>query len=434
GGPFGTMIAFLLGGLLLVFIGQCYAELTPAIPVAGGEIAFTYKAFGPGLAFLTGWLLAFGYVSVGPFETASLGWLFEHLAPWTKTAALYSVGGSEVSLSLILPGFVIGLVVIVLNYRGVKSSVMFQLATTVLLLVCAVIFTTVAVLKGSFANLRPLFAGNGTLLGGLLSTVAVLGVVPYFMAGFDAIPQAAEESDETLKPRDLSRAILFSIAGGAVFYAIALGAVCLCMPWREAMLLDLPPSEVFERAFGYAWVSKMVLITGFLGLVTSLNGLFLASTRVLFSAGRGGLLPAWFGELHPTHHTPKNAILFAGTFALAGAVIGKAVIIPMVDVGALVFVIAWLLTCLAAIRLRRTAPDLERPYRVRYMVTMYAGVAVSVVLILLMVVPGSPAQLQWPLEYVIFGVWLTIGYGLYRRRRSRDDMSEEERNYLILDQ
>ncbi|MEN8164070.1 MAG: hypothetical protein ABFS37_08070, partial [Acidobacteriota bacterium] len=44
GGPFGTMIAFLLGGLLLVFIGQCYAELTPAIPVAGGEIAFTYKA------------------------------------------------------------------------------------------------------------------------------------------------------------------------------------------------------------------------------------------------------------------------------------------------------------------------------------------------------------------------------------------------------
>jgi len=434
GGPLGTIIAFLLGGLLFLSIGKCYAELTPAIPVAGGEVAFAYKAFGPGLAFLTGWMLAFGYVSVGPFETASLGWLFEALVPSAKTATLYSVGGSEVSLSLILPGFLVGLVVIALNYRGVKNSVVFQLITTGLLLICALIFSVVAVFKGSFSNLVPLFAGDQSLWGGLLSTVAVLGVVPFFMAGFDAIPQAAEESDEDLDPRDLSRAILFTIIGGAAFYAIAIGAISMCMPWQEAIRLDLPPAEVFEKAFGYAWVSKMVLITGFLGLITSLNGIFIASTRVLFSAGRGGLLPAWFGETHPTYHTPRNAILFAGFFALAGSLIGKAVIIPIVDVAALVFVIAWLLTCLSAIRLRKTAPDLKRAYRVRYMATMYIGSAISVILILLMVVPGSAAQLVWPLEYVIFAVWLVAGYGLYRWRRSRDDMSEEDRAYQILNE
>jgi amino acid transporter len=254
------------------------------------------------------------------------------------------------------------------------------------------------------------------------------------MAGFDAIPQAAEESGEDVDPRDLSKAIIFTIVGGAVFYAIALGAVCMCMPWREAIELDLPPAEVFEAAFGFTWVSKMVLFTGFLGLITSLNGIFIASTRVLFSCGRGGLLPSWFGETHPVYHTPKNAILFAGVFALAGSIIGKAVIVPIVNVASFVFVIAWMLTCLAAIRLRRTAPDLKRPYRIRFKATMYVGVAVSAILILLMVVPGSAAQLKWPLEYVIFTVWLVAGYGLYLWRRSRDDMSEEERTYQILNE
>jgi amino acid transporter len=432
GGPLGTILAFLLGGFFFVFIGKCYAELTPAIPVAGGEIAFTYKAFGPGLSFLTGWLLAFGYGSIGPFETASLGWLFEALVPSVKTATLYSVGGSDVSLSLILPGFLIGVVVIIVNYRGVKNSVVFQLITTAMLLICAAVFTTVALIRGDFSNWLPLFAGDGSLWGGLLATIAVLGVVPFFMAGFDAIPQAAEESGEDVKPRDLSRAIIVTIVGGSVFYAIALGAVCLCMPWREAVQLDLPPAEVFEAAFGYAWVSKMVLVTGFLGLVTSLNGIFIAATRVLFSAGRGGLLPSWFGETHPRFHTPKNSIVFCGVFTLAGAILGKAVIVPIVNVASFAFVIAWLLTCLAAIKLRRTAPNLNRPYRIRYTATMYVGVAVSAVLVLLMVVPGSAAQLTWPLEYVIFVVWLAAGFALYRWRRTRDDMSEEERTYQIL--
>lgn len=432
GGPLGTILAFLLGGLLLVPIGQCYSELTPAIPVAGGEVAFSYKAFGTGFAFLTGWILAWGYVSLGPFETASLGWLFEHLVPAAKTAPLYSFGGFDVSLTTILPGLVIGLFVVVVNYVGVRNSVIFQMITTALLLLCTLVFTAVAVVKGSPSNLRPLFSGGETLWAGTVSTVAVLGVVPWFLAGFDTIPQAAEEAGEEMDPRHLGRAIIMTIIGGAVFYAVAIGAVSMCLPWEEAALLDLPPVQVFEVAFGYTWVSKMVLVTGFLGLITSFNGVFIASTRLLFSAGRGGLLPRWFGETHPRYHTPKNAILFAGAIALVGPFIGRAVIIPIVDVAAFVFVLAWFLACLAAIRLRSTAPDLRRPYRVRHMAIMYLGALICGVLTILMVVPGSAAQLRWPLEYAIFVVWLGFGFVLYRWRRSFDEMTEDERAYQIL--
>ena len=69
GGPLGAMLAFGLGGLLLLPVGMCYAEMTSALPLAGGELAFSYKAFGKFVGFLTAWTLALGYISIMPFET-----------------------------------------------------------------------------------------------------------------------------------------------------------------------------------------------------------------------------------------------------------------------------------------------------------------------------------------------------------------------------
>ena len=77
GGPVGAMIAFLVGGMLLIPVGKCYAELTAAIPVAGGEVAFSFKAFGSFVCFLTAWALAFSYVMMTPFETIAIGTLLE---------------------------------------------------------------------------------------------------------------------------------------------------------------------------------------------------------------------------------------------------------------------------------------------------------------------------------------------------------------------
>ena len=108
GGPVGAMLAFLVGGLLLLPIGFCYAEMTAAIPLAGGELCFAYKAFGPRLAFVTAWLLALGYISVAPFETIAMGVMFEALLPQWATDALYvvTVGDRQerVALSTLLPG------------------------------------------------------------------------------------------------------------------------------------------------------------------------------------------------------------------------------------------------------------------------------------------------------------------------------------------
>ena len=241
GGPLGAMLAFLIGGLLLLPVGMCYAEMTSALPLAGGELAFSYKAFGPMTSFLTAWLLSLAYVAITPFETIAIGALLETLIPQIATEPLYYIGVGDdrerVALSTILPGLLVGSFLVWVNWQGARDSARFQTIVVAAMLACTIVFCGVALLRGDFANLQPLFAGQDAGRTGVAAAVsaivAVLVVVPFFMAGFDAIPQAAEESGAKMSPRQLGAAILISIASGAMFYVLIIFAVSMSMPWSE---------------------------------------------------------------------------------------------------------------------------------------------------------------------------------------------------------
>jgi APA family basic amino acid/polyamine antiporter len=438
GGPLGAMLAFLLGGLLLLPVGMCYAEMTSALPLAGGELAFSYKAFGPMTAFLTAWLLSLAYVAITPFETIAIGALLETLIPQIATEPLYHVGFGEekerVALSTILPGLLVGGFLVWVNWHGAKDSARFQTIIVAAMLACTVVFCSVALLRGDLGNLQPLFAGQVAGPAGaaaaMSAVIAVLVVVPFFMAGFDAIPQAAEESGVKMSPRQLGAAILISIASGAVFYVLIIFAVSMSMPWTESARLPMTTSAVFEAAFGFVWAAKLVIFTALLGLVTTLNGMYVAASRLLFSLGRGGMLPQWFAYVHPEHHTPQNALLFVGVISLAGPFVGKFLLTPIVNTGSFVFMIAVAVTCASAIRLRGSAAALARPYRAPT-AALYAGAAVSVALILLMVMPQSPGQLG-DLEFLIVTAWFAAGVAGYSWRQRRQPLDRHTRDYLVL--
>jgi len=438
GGPLGAMIAFLIGGLLLLPVGMCYAEMTAALPLAGGEVSFAYKAFGTTPAFAAGWALALSYTIVTPFETIAIGSLLETLIPAIETEALYHVGIGDVqervSLSTIIPGLAVGLYLLWLNYQGAKNSAQFQLWVVYALVTCAVIFTTVALINGDVENLKPLFAVREGSPHGIAAIAApiisVLVVVPFFMSGFDAIPQAAEEAGEHVPPRQLGMAILASIIAGAIFYTLIILAVSMSMPWTVSSTLPMTSAAVFEAAFGYVWASKLVIFTALLGLVTTLNGMYVAASRLLFSLGRGGMLPHWFAGVHPTHHTPKNALIFVGVISLLGPFVGKFALSPIVNSSSLMFTVALFITSLATVSLRKSHPDMDRPYRAMPL-ALYLGPVISITLILLMTLPQSPGQLG-QVEFMVVGVWVLLGLIAYTLRRWRHPVPKEERDYLIL--
>ncbi|MEZ5397465.1 MAG: amino acid permease [Bryobacterales bacterium] len=106
----------------MLLIGLCYAELTAMLPVAGGEVAYAFAAHGVGRAFVVGWFLAFGYLSVSAFEAISVARVAGYLWPVFDRWPLYSIGGEPVYAPHLALGVMLTLGVTWLNYRGISGA------------------------------------------------------------------------------------------------------------------------------------------------------------------------------------------------------------------------------------------------------------------------------------------------------------------------
>lgn len=433
-GPVGAIAAFLAGGALMVTIGLCYAELTPMLPLAGGEVAYAYRASGTAKAFLVGWFLAFGYLSVSAFEAISVGRVLSHLVPGIDRWPLWELGGATVHGShLLLAAAFTGAITLV-NYRGARSASRLQVWLTGAFVLAAAVFVLAGLFAGEWKNLAPAFPSDATAPQALAGCAAVFVTAPFWFVGFDTIPQGAEEAAVGLPARRLGLMILASIACAAVFYAVLILSVSLTGPWSELVGAELPTAAAFRRVFVSPWLVDLVLLSALLGLLTSWNGFFLAGSRVLFALGRGRILPRALGQAHPRFGTPANAVLFSGAVTLAGALLGRGAMLAFVDVGSLCIAAAFLGVTQATIRLRRTAPELERPYRIPGgLVLPRVAMLGSGAILLALLVPGSPVALTWPLEWAVLGGVLVLGTVCWvGGARERTALTEAERARLVL--
>ncbi len=215
-GPMGAVIAFSIGGLLMLAIGLCYAEVTAALPLSGGEVAYAYKAFGTSKAYIVGWFLVFGYLSVSAFEAVSISKVISYLIPSLDYWQVYSVNGSPIYFSHIILSAFFVLLISVINYTGVKNSSRFQVGLTVLFISLTFIFVIAGLVMGDWDNLSPMFSANNS--GSIAAGIAmVLVTVPFWFVGFDTIPQAAEEAKETISHKTIGLLIPLSIVAAVCF-------------------------------------------------------------------------------------------------------------------------------------------------------------------------------------------------------------------------
>ncbi len=434
-GPGGAVLAFLIGGAVMLCIGLCYAELTPMLPVAGGEVAYAYKAFGTFKAFLVGWVLAFGYVSISGFEAISIGRVLSYLIPGIDQWPLYSLAGSTVYASHLLLGVVCTALITWVNWIGARSAARLQVWLTIAFVAVTAIFIFAGFSVGDRVHLSPLFAGasQGGALAGL---IAVLVTIPFWFVGFDTIPQGAEEASVSVKPRTLALIIVASIVAAIGFYVLVILSVAMLGPWQTLATANLPAAHAFELAFHSPWMRDLVLIAALLGLFTSWNGFFLAGSRVIFALGRGRIIPLVFGQTHARHGTPHRAVLLVGGLTVLAPMLGRDALLALVNAGSFCIALAFLGVSLSLLRLRRDYPEQPRPFRLKG-ARAIAGIAAvgSLSMLLAMIVPGSPAALSWPREFIVLAIMFAAGGLLwFTASSSRDEVSEEQRESLILDQ
>ncbi|MDD5563874.1 MAG: APC family permease [Thermoanaerobaculaceae bacterium] len=407
GGPVGAMVAFALGGVLLLPIGYVYGRLVIAIPDAGSEIAYTGRVFPRAVSFGTGWMMTLAYLVVCPWEAIAIGRLAGYVLPAMNTRPLYSVAGQPVYLPHLVLGLALTAVLTLVNVRGVRLSASVQSWATAAVLVLFVVFAAFGAARGSAANFSPPFAAGGALVSILL----VLQIVPYFMTGFESIPKCVEEASPGAGAKSLFRAILVALGVGTLFYVAVIAVVAFVSPWQALLGERFATAVAFERAFHAGWIVDLILTTAVISLLKVFNGNFIAASRLLFAMGRGGLIDERAGRVHADYRTPWNAVLFVGLATAAGVFLGGAVLVPIAEVGSLAAVIGWLASCAAYLvvaenRKRRAVAGI--------------GVLVTLALLVLKLLPTVPGHFtRW--EWVALAAWAALGLALRlsgRRRRT----------------
>ena len=414
-GFMGSIIAMLIGGVMVFFVGLTYAELTSAMPQCGGEHVFSYRAMGPTGSFVCTWMIILGYVATSAFEATALPTVITYLFPKFNQVYLYSIAGKDIYLTTILLGVGVAVLITFINIRGAKTAAILQTVLTAIIAIAGILLVVGSAINGDGANITGQMweSGSGTTLG---SVFKVACMTPFLFIGFDVIPQAAEEINVPYKK--IGKIMLLSIFLAVAWYLLIIFAVCYIMP-QSAIAQEmssqngLVSAKAIEIAFRSPLMGKVLIIGGLCGIITSWNSFLMGGSRALYSMGESLMIPKMFGKLGK-HKTPEAAIILCGIACVAAPFFGRGVLVWLVDAASFGCVIAYMFVSISFCILRKKKPEMARPYKVK------AGKFVGVMAVLmagfmtlLYIVPASfSAALVWQ-EWVVVGIWLALGVFFY---------------------
>lgn len=411
----GSIIAMLIGGVMVFFVGLTYAELTSAMPQCGGEHVFSYRAMGPTGSFVCTWMIILGYVATSAFEATALPTVITYLFPEFNQVYLYSIAGKDIYLTTILLGVVVAVLITFINIRGAKTAAILQTVLTAIIAIAGILLVVGSAVNGDGANITGQMweSGSGNTLG---SVFKVACMTPFLFIGFDVIPQAAEEINVPYKK--IGKIMLLSIFLAVAWYLLIIFAVCYIMP-QSAIAQEmssqngLVSAKAIEITFRSPLMGKVLIIGGLCGIITSWNSFLMGGSRALYSMGESLMIPKMFGKLGK-HKTPEAAIILCGIACVAAPFFGRGVLVWLVDAASFGCVIAYMFVSISFCILRKKKPEMARPYKVKagrfvgVMAVLMAGF-----MTLLYIVPASfSAALVWQ-EWIVVGIWLALGAFFY---------------------
>ncbi len=410
-GVFGTVLGFVIGGTMIFFVGLTYSELTAAMPRAGGVRLFSYKAFGPIGSYVCSWFMVLSYIGVVCFEACSLPTVIQYIFPGFLQGYLYSVAGFDIYATWLASALIIAILITYINIRGIKAAAVLQTVLTVIIAAVGILLVAASAINGRADNLTgQLFLGEGgfNIIKNVLS-VAV--VAPFFLFGFDVIPQVAEEINVPLKK--VGRLMLFSIILAVGFYGLVVTAVGLVMNLSDiASSLEqngLVTAEAMAKVFSSETMAKVLIIGGICGIVTSWNSFLIGGSRALFSMAEAHMIPSTFGKLHEKYKTPTNAILLVGLLSIISVFFGRTMLVWISDVASFACCIAYCMVAVAFLVIRKKMPDMPRPYKVkRFMSVGLIAAIMAGIMAVLYLIPGSGCSFTAQ-EHVIAVIWVVLG-------------------------
>lgn len=411
GGVIGAIIGFAIGGLMIFFVGLTYAELTSAMPQCGGEHVFSYKAMGPIGSFICTWAIILGYVSVVCFEACAFPTIIQYIYPGFLKGYLYTVAGFDIYASWLAVAVILSIFITYINIKGAKTAAILQTILTAIIGGVGILLIVSSAITGDASNLQgQLFMGEST--GSIIKAIISVAVVtPFFFIGFDVIPQAAEEINVPLKK--IGKILILSIVLAVVFYALIIFGVGYLMNPQDILASQsgsgMVTADAMAKAFNSSIMSKVLIVGGMCGIVTSWNSFLIGGSRAMYSMAESYMIPRFFVKLHKKYKTPVNALYLIGALSVLAPFCGRKMLVWIVDAGNFGCCLAYCMVAISFIILRKKEPDMARPYKVKhYKIVGVIAVLMSGLMVAMYVIPNSGCTLVWQ-EVCMAGGWCLLG-------------------------
>ncbi|SEO70037.1 MULTISPECIES: amino acid permease [unclassified Mucilaginibacter] len=433
-GPAVT-ISFLIAAAGCALAGLCYAEFASMIPIAGSAYTYSYATMGEFIAWIIGWDLVLEY-ALGA-ATVSIGWsqyfneflhtFFNVHIPYAwshsfmetsnTTAGMY-VGELGTRGIVNLPAILILFLLTLLLIRGTAES---AIVNNIIVVIKVAIVLMIIGLGWHFINPAfhtpytiPADAGKikvsagivdyaDTFNHGWLGVLRGASVVFFAFIGFDAVSTAAQEAKNP--QRDMPKGILISLVICTALYILFSHVLTGLVSYKDFLIQgkEASVSYAIKTAMpGYGWLASFVTVSILAGFSSVILVMLMGQTRVFYTMSTDGLIPKVFSKLHPKYRTPyKSQWLFFIFVSLFAGFIPDKYVGDMVSIGTL---FAFVLVCLGIFILRRTDPNIVRPFKTPwYMVVCPLGAIICLCMI---------ASEGWE-NWARLIVWLLIGFVVY---------------------
>lgn len=370
-------IAFAIASITYVCTGLAYAELATAYPYAGGAQVYSMKAFNDMIGFVAGWAVMLDYtVDMALFSLASAGYL-SFFFPWMKSSFFpLSLLGLEFKISYIgFAAFVLVIALLLLNSIGIRESSAFNelLVSLDLVVESVILITGVLLAFGLMLFLSQITDfGAPSVFSNIVYVMPSLGTqtqnfvygITLAMTSFIGIESIAQAAEETKRPQKwIPRANKLSIIAVVVF-AVGLSTLSMgLMPWQALAASQTDPMAAIASRVPYIghFLAPIVAFTGFTICFVSTNTGVIGASRVVFSMGRFGLMPAWFYKVHRKFRTPVRTIAVFGLIGATIALLGELhFVADLYNFGAL---LSYVIVNISLIVLRNKEPDAYRAWK-----------------------------------------------------------------------
>jgi basic amino acid/polyamine antiporter, APA family len=366
-------ISLLVAAFGSALAALCYAELAAFLPVPGSAYSYTYATLGEITAWLIGWNLLLEYgMSASAVAVSWSAYVVNLLHGWgidlpeaLTNAPLVAVHDHIQTTGAIfnVPAAFIVAAMSVVCYIGMRETAGLNTAMVSLKVLIIVLFIVAGFAFIDTKNWHPYIPPNTGTFGqfGWTGVLQGAGIIFFSYVGFDTASTTALEARNP--QRDLPIGIIGALLISVLLY-VGMSTVLTGMVSYTKLGVDAPVAVALDAHPQLHWLGWFVKLGAIVGMTSVVLGSLLGQPRILLAMADDGLLPPAIAKVHPKYRTPHVATVVSGViFAVVAGVFPLDILADLISIGVL---LAFVVVCLGVLVLRRTRPDVPRPFRVPF--------------------------------------------------------------------